>query len=169
VFVVVIGGPIASGKSTLSRAVAVRLEGAVVDLDLVYELLDPHGPKSSAALWSAARRVAGRLAGALLAEGRSVVVEGDFAGEGALAEFASELPSGVHPRLVLLDVDFEKAFERASADPTRGVSRDRAFLSRHYTEFASAWDGQDVLQLNTGAATVDETAAAVVAWLGLTP
>src|SRR4051812_39881233 len=95
--VVVIGGPIASGKSTLSRAVATRLqerhgvEGAVIDLDLVYEMLDPQGrPKADPATWSAARRVAGRLASALLAEGRAAVVEGDFTRERALIEFASE-------------------------------------------------------------------------------
>ena len=95
--VVVISGPIASGKSTLSRAVAVRLqerfgiEGAVIDLDLIYEMLDPQGrPKADTRTWSAARRVAGRLATALLAEGRPIVAEGDFAGEGELPEFLAE-------------------------------------------------------------------------------
>jgi adenylylsulfate kinase-like enzyme len=46
VFVLVITGPIASGKSALGRAVAVELAAAgvsapVIDLDLVYEMLDP--------------------------------------------------------------------------------------------------------------------------------
>ena len=46
VLVVVISGPIASGKSALSRAVAAQLEEAeevataVIDLDLVYEMHD---------------------------------------------------------------------------------------------------------------------------------
>ena len=54
--VAVIGGPIASGKSSLSRAAATRLEetgktkAAVIDLDVIYEMLDPQGrsgrPKS---------------------------------------------------------------------------------------------------------------------------
>jgi adenylylsulfate kinase-like enzyme len=54
---VVITGPIASGKSTLGRAVAVELadrgsDAAVVDLDLVHEMLDPGGgPKTDAARW----------------------------------------------------------------------------------------------------------------------
>jgi len=169
VHVVVISGPIASGKSTLSRAVAVRLqerfgiEGAVIDLDLIYEMLDPQGRlKADTRTWSAARRVAGRLATALLAEGRSVVAEGDFAGEGELPEFVAELPNDIDPRLVLLEVSFAKAFERALADSSRGVSKDRAFLSRHYSEFVSAWDGQNALRLDTGSATVAETADAVV-------
>jgi predicted kinase len=172
VLVVVIGGPIASGKSTLSRAVATRLqatdglEGAVVDLDLVYEMLDPQrGPKNDPPVWSAARRAAGKLAAAFLSEGRAAVVEGDFASESALHEFAAELPSEVHLHLVLLDVDFATALERASADPTRGVSRDRTFLSTHYNEFEAGWDGRDVLRLNTGHATVDDAAEAVADWL----
>jgi hypothetical protein len=174
VFVVVISGPIASGKSTLSRAVARRLqeldgvEGAAIDLDLVYEMLDPQQrPKADSVIWSAARRVAGRLAAAFLIEGRPVVAEGDFADEGALDEFVAGLPAGVHPRLVLLEVEFTKALERASADPTRGVSRDRTFLSRHYREFVSAWDDAEVLHLDTGQATVDESADTVMEWLAL--
>jgi hypothetical protein len=176
VLVVVVSGPIASGKSTLSRAVAARLrstggvEGAVIDLDLVYEMLGPLGrPKNDAALWATARRVAGRLATALLAEGRAVIAEGDFAGERALIEFVSELPEGLHPRLVLLDVDFAKALERTAADPTRGLSRDRRFLFEHYREFVSGWDGRDVLHLDTGELSVDEAASAVSGWLAAPP
>lgn len=166
---VVISGPIASGKSTLSRAVAVRLqerfgiESAVIDLDLIYEMLDPQGGhKADTRTWAAARRVAGRLATALLAEGRFVVAEGHFAGKGELPEFVAELPDDIDLRLVFLEVSFAKAFERASADPSRGVSKDRAFLSRHYSEFVSAWGRQDALCLDTGSATVAETADAVV-------
>jgi shikimate kinase len=167
--VVVISGPIASGKSTLSRSVATRLreteavEGTVVDLDLVYEMLDPQRrPKNDPVLWSAARRVAGRLATALLAERRPVVAEGDFAGAGALAEFVAELPHDVRPQLVLLHLDFPTAFERAAADPTRGLSRDREFLSRHYSDFACAWNQSDALHLDTGQVTVDEAASAAL-------
>jgi shikimate kinase len=172
VLVVVISGPIASGKSTLSRVVARRLqelegvEGAAIDLDLVYEILDPQRrPKADSVIWSAARRVAGRLAASVLVEGRPVVAEGGFAGEGELNEFVAGLPAGVHPQLVLLDVEFTKAFERASADRTRGVSRNRTFLSRHYREFVSVWDNADVLHLDTGQATVDESADTVMEWL----
>ena len=100
--IVVIGGPIASGKSSLGRATAARLqevsaaEVAAIDLDLIYEMLDPRArsgrSKSDERLWSQARRLAGRLAAALLAEGRYVVAEGNFAGNQSLAEFERELP-----------------------------------------------------------------------------
>ena len=150
VLVVVISGPIASGKSALSRAVAAQLEEAeevataVIDLDLVYELLDPRRrTKDDADLWAEARRVAGRLTSSLLAESRCVVAEGEFASDQALDEFVSELPGTADLRLVLLDVDFETALRRVSADATRGLSKEETFLSRHYREFRPEWAGHD--------------------------
>ena len=172
VLVVVISGPIASGKSALSRAVAARLEEAeeiataVIDLDLVYETLDPRrGTKDDPDLWAEARRVAGRLATSLLAEHRCVVAEGDFAGDQALDELVSELPGTVDLRLVLLGVDFQTALTRASSDPTRGLSKDETFLSRHHREFRAEWVGRDVLRLDTTESTLGESARAVVDWL----
>ena len=171
VLVVVISGPIASGKSALSRVVAAQLEEAevataVIDLDLVYEMLDPRrGTKDNADLWAEARRVAGRLTTALLAENRCVVAEGQFASDQALDEFVGELPGTTDLRLVLLDVDFETALKRVSADATRGLSKDETFLSRHYREFRPEWVGHDVLRLDTTESTLGEAARAVVDWL----
>ena len=171
--VVLISGPIASGKSALSRAVAVRLEeehgisSAVIDLDLVYEMLDPRQePKDDEQLWAHARRVAGQLASVLLGEGRSVVVEGgDFASTEALAEFTSGLLDGTVLRLVLLDVDVDTACQRARNDETRGISKDSEFLAAHYATFSADWSGYDVLRLDTATASLSETASAVVRWL----
>jgi hypothetical protein len=109
--------------------------------------------------------VAGRLATALIAENRCVVAEGEFARDQALDEFVGELPRTTDLRLVLLEVDFETAFERASADATRGLSKDETFLSRHYREFRPEWVGHDVLRLDTTESTLGEAAQAVVDWL----
>jgi shikimate kinase len=173
--VVVIAGPIASGKSSLSRATAARLEElavaevGVVDLDLIYEMLDPLGrsgrPKSDERLWSQARRVAGRLAGALLAEGRYVVAEGNFAEDRSLAQFERELPEGARLRLVMLEVDFEIALQRTKADASRGLSRNPVFLSAHHSAFSPQWREREVLQLDTGALSLAEATQAVVTWL----
>jgi chloramphenicol 3-O-phosphotransferase len=173
VLVVLISGPIASGKSALGRAVAGRLDEAagsccaVIDLDLVYEMLDPRQrPKSDEHLWAVARRVAGGMVGVLLREGRSVVVEGgDFFTEEQLAEFEHQLPEGVAVRLVRLDVDPETALRRARADDSRGVSTDPGFMSRHYAEFRTDWGDRDVLKLDTGTASLAETARSIVDWL----
>jgi shikimate kinase len=127
---VVISGPIASGKSTLGRAVAARLRCAVLDLDLVYESLDPERrPKHDQEIWRDARRTAGLFARALLAEGRDVVIEGDF----RTAEKRADLDS-LSARYVTLVVQFDEALRRAQADPTRGLSRDRDILGAHYRE-----------------------------------
>jgi chloramphenicol 3-O-phosphotransferase len=175
VLVVLISGPIASGKSALGRAVAGRLDEiagsccAVIDLDLVYEMLDPRRrPKSDQHLWAEARRVAGGMAGVLLREGRSVVVEGgDFSTQDQLAEFEHELPEDAVVRLVRLDADVETAFRRARADDSRGVSKDAAFLSSHYAAFRTDWGDRDVLKLDTRSTSLSETARSVVDWLTL--
>ena len=133
-------------------------------------MLDPRGrPKSEQHLWAEARRVAGGMTRVLLREGRSVVVEGgDFSTEEQLAEFEQELPEDATVRFVRLEVDFKTALRRARADDTRGVSKDAAFLSSHYAEFHTDWDGRDFLRLDTGSASLAETARSVLDWLALT-
>lgn len=157
----------------MSLAVAAELEGAygapssVIDLDLVYEMLDARRrPKADREIWAQARRVAGGLASVLLREGRTVIAEGaDFATEEDLTEFERELPENAVVRLVRLDVAFETALQRARADDSRGVSKDEAFMSRHYAKFHTDWADRDVLQLDTGTTSLAETAHAVVEWL----
>jgi hypothetical protein len=77
------------------------------------------------------------------------------------------LPEGVAVRLVRLDVDPETALRRARADDSRGISKDAAFLSRHYTEFRTDWGDRDVLKLDTGSASLAETARSILDWLTL--
>lgn len=98
-----------------------------------------------------------------------MVVEGGefFTGE-QLAEFEHELPEDAVVRLVRLEVDFETALRRARADDSRGVSKDAAFLSRHYAKSRIDWGDRDALKLNTGSASLAETARSVVDWLTLT-
>jgi plasmid stabilization system protein ParE len=141
----------------------------VIDLDLVYEMLDARrGPKDDERLWAEARRVAGALASALLRAGRAVVAEGgDFSNEEELAEFERQLPEHTAVRLVLLDVGFDTALQRARADESRGVSKDRALLAAHYADFNPTWAGRNVLQLDTETASLAETARTVVEWLML--
>ena len=175
VLVVVIGGPIASGKSSLGRATAARLEeldGArvgVIDLDLIYEMLDPQGgsgrAKNDERLWSQARRVAGRLSAILLVERLHVVVEGNFAEDQSLAEFERALPGLARLRLIMLDVDFEIALQRTQADASRGLSKDPVFLSAHYELFSPQWSEREVLHLNTGALSLADATEAVIAWV----
>jgi predicted kinase len=172
VFLTVITGPIASGKSTLALAVARELEAAgvrtaVIDLDLVYEMLDPgRAAKDDQAKWSHARRLAARLTDALLAEDTAVVVEGDFLTTTERLEFVAALTSPVHPRFVTLRVSFDIALQRARADPTRGLSQDPTFLREHYETTATAirQAPSTDLTLDTGMTGISEAAAAVATW-----
>jgi adenylylsulfate kinase-like enzyme len=72
--VIVITGPIASGKSTVARALARELErvdvhSAVIDLDHVYDMLVANGSISDDATWMLARRGVATLANTFLEEG----------------------------------------------------------------------------------------------------
>jgi adenylylsulfate kinase-like enzyme len=170
---VLVSGPIASGKSTLSRAVVrvlrdAGISAAAVDVDVVYELLEERGySPGRAEMWSRARRVAGRLAGALFAEGVDVVlVEGGF----LAAEEQSELLAEVQPdrvRRILLHTSLETALARVRLDADRGVSRDPVFLAQHYGQIgpAAAPRLPGELVFHTDSLSVEDGARRIVAWL----
>jgi Zeta toxin. len=171
--VIVVCGPIASGKSSLAIGVARAFErralkAATIDLDLVYEMLEhTRAPKSDAAIWSRARRMAGALNDALLSDGIDVVIaEGDFLNEFERSEFVSMLRADVSVRFVTLTVPLETALLRVEQDPTRGISRDRSFLARHYEELAETLHRRldDDLCLDTSNITIEQAAESVVGW-----
>jgi len=171
--VIVVCGPIASGKSTLARAVARTLNDrgivtAAIDLDLVYEMIAPGTEsKSDAPTWSRARTVAARMAGALFEHGvEAVVLEGDFLAPDERAELVAALEPERRVRYVTLEVPLADALVRVAADPSRGLSRDPAFLARHYEEIGPLLRGrpESDLALDTSALSVEAEADAVVAW-----
>jgi predicted kinase len=171
--VIVIGGPIASGKSTLATSVARVFESralavATIDLDLIYEMLEhARAPKSDSAIWSRARRTAGALADALFVDGIDVVIaEGDFLDDSARQEFISALRDDLPVRFVTLNVDLETALLRVDQDPTRGLSRDRSFLTRHYEQLAETLQRRPEhdLCLDMGTLTIEQAAESVLQW-----
>jgi chloramphenicol 3-O-phosphotransferase len=171
---IVITGPIASGKSTLARAVASEfgnrgMQAAAVDLDLIYEMLDPSGsPKDDETTWRRARRASARLAETMLAEGmRVVVVEGDFVSRAARSEFTEALDHVAGCYVVTLLVSLETAYERVQLDPSRGISRDPDFLRNHYRTTARDLEGAATIGIavDTEAVTVAESARTVANWV----
>jgi adenylylsulfate kinase-like enzyme len=168
----VLTGPIACGKSTLALAVASELErrgekAAAIDLDLIYEMVDPaRGPKTNQAKWMQARRLAACLANALLSEHFGVVVEGEFLTPGQRAEFTDVLGADASPRFVSLRVPFDEALRRARADPTRGVSCNLAFLRDHYaaTEEAVRNASASDFAVDTSTIGIGEAARAIIDW-----
>ena len=136
--VIVITGPIASGKSTVARVLAQELVGrnvrvAVIDLDILEDMLTAHGSESDADTWNLARHAASTLAATFLSDGIAVVIaDGSFNEASDRAAFEEHLDARVGPLYVTLTVSYEEALRRAQSDPTRGVSRDPGFLGRYF-------------------------------------
>ena len=142
---IVITGPIASGKSTVADALAARLADdgrsvAVADLDDLVESIRAPLDRFDE-MWLTARRVHGHLVAAWMSGGMDVVVaHGPIftrEDEGLLLD---GLP-GVIPRRVLLRTPFAVAAERVALDPTRVVSKDLTFLRSTYDAFEALISG----------------------------
>lgn len=137
--VIVINGPIASGKSAVARATAAELDrrgtsAAVIDVDVLYAMLDQRTgvPEADDAAWLLARVAAGSLVDTFLAGGiNAVLVEGRFFAE-ERRQFLSALRAPVSPHFVTLRVSYDEALRRTQSDGSRGVSRDPAFLGPYF-------------------------------------
>jgi chloramphenicol 3-O-phosphotransferase len=171
---IVINGPIASGKSTLARAVAREMQAhgaktALVDVDLLYDMLDAAVgvPKGNERSWHLARAAAAALTDTFLDGGvDAVLVEGRFFAE-ERAEYLAGVHSLVDPRFVTLRVSYDEALRRAQADPTRGASRDPAFLRPYFVrverDLASVPDTD--LVLDTQLLDLDQCVAEVIGFV----
>jgi adenylylsulfate kinase-like enzyme len=172
---VVITGPIASGKSTLAREVARQLgEGgvraAVIDLDLVHDMLVAGRSETGGdASWALARRASAALADAFLADGVAVVIaDGSFNAAGDREVFARNLDPGVEPRFVTLRITYEEALRRAQGDPARGRSRDPAFLGPYFAAVEPTLEeapASDIV-IDTERTSARSAAAAIVRHVG---
>ena len=136
--IIVITGPIASGKSSVASELARTLElvdvqAAVIDLDLVHDQLVATGSPADDSTWMLARRQAATDANAFQQDGLAVVIaEGSFNVPKDRAAFAQHLRPGVELVFVTLQVSFDEALRRVQSDPTRGRSRDPQFLASHF-------------------------------------
>jgi adenylylsulfate kinase-like enzyme len=170
---VLVGGPIASGKSTVSRAVALRLReigspAAAVDVDLVYELLETRGHSpGDPEVWQRAHRLAGRIAAALFAEGVEIVlVEGDVHAPAAREALLATAGAG-DVLTITLAASLETALRRVRMDDDRGISRDPTLLARHYETVGPTLlqRPREELLLDTDALQVADIVERVVAQL----
>jgi AAA domain-containing protein len=171
--VIVINGPVASGKSTVARALAREVErrgrtAAAIDLDLLYETLEHNGArKDDNRKWHRARLAAAALAGCLEADGVDVViVEGDFLAAIGRSTFVAALERAAAPRFVTLWLSFDDAAVRIAADASRTFSRDLAFLRQHYDD--AERDRRSLppadLFLETASGSPDQAARTIADW-----
>ena len=137
---VVVIGPIASGKSSVATALADRLvaRGSTVTLvdidDVVFMSRAPADCVDE--LWARGRAVHGRLVGAWLDSGVDVVIAHGPAFTGPeTSALMSSVGREVPVLRVLLTCPFEVALQRVAGDPDRVFSKDPEFLRRTYERF----------------------------------
>jgi len=138
---VVVTGPIASGKSSVTKMLAERLKEAgrttaVIDLDDIVAML--HAPVENVEQsWGRARDVHGRLVGDWLSSGVDfVIVDGPIYSQNETAALMRCVATGIAARRVMLLSTYEIALTRVAGDPSRGVSKDRVVLRLLYDAFA---------------------------------
>lgn len=133
---VVIVGPIASGKSTVADALGERFRAAgrptaVLDLDDLVETIGGFVGLPGERLHQA-QIVFGRLVGAWLDHGFDVVAHGPFFHQDEDAALLHAVPDGIEPRRVRLHTTFPVALDRVSADPERLLASFPEFLEATY-------------------------------------
>lgn len=136
---VVIVGPIASGKSTIARALGAELRAkgrrvAVLDLD---DMIDSIGgfvdlePEQ----FHRAQLVLGQLVGSWLYHRFDVIVHGPFFSPEENWALTHALGAHTHPRRVLLRIDLAVAIDRVGSDPDRMLARYSEVLEATYARF----------------------------------
>lgn len=174
----VVSGPIASGKSTVARIVAGLCEqagrsSAVIDLDEIWHMVDHETPRTGGLRdWIIARRAAAALTDTFYGAGINVVViEGPFFTPEERDGYLSFLRTKVTQRFVTLDVSFEEAHLRAYQDPhpDRERSRDREWLAERHAASRALFDvvPQTDLTVSTDGKSAKEVAEEIAAAIGV--
>lgn len=168
---VTITGPIAAGKSTVAARLAALLSAqgttaVIADVDDVAEMVA--GPGAGATgLWPAAHAAHGAMVAQWLrSEVDAVIAIGPFHTEQEQHALHRGVPAGTPVLRVLLDADVATTWERATADETRGLSREHGFHHRAHALFRERLPGIEAdLVLDTARVRAPDAAARILARL----
>jgi shikimate kinase len=133
---VLLYGPIASGKTTVATALAERLRVAgrgVAVLDLDDQVLSIGGWRDLS--WERFERsfdVFGQLVSAWLAAGLDVIAHGPFFERNAMEAVLRDVPMDVPRFRVMLRTSYDVALQRVAGDPDRDLSKDPERLRAAY-------------------------------------
>lgn len=136
---IVISGPIASGKSTIAAAMSAvaRRRGltvALTGLDVVAEMALPTLPN-----WDWAHRVHAQLVGAWLATDVELVIDEGTSSRYEVGLVLGQVPATTEVGHVVLTANLDRSLERAQGDPGRGASAEADFLRADHTHYAGEW------------------------------
>lgn len=162
---ILVTGPVASGKTTIARELAAHarsggLAAAAVDMDdLVFMVNGTDWRTVNASHWALARQAAAELIDFFFASGSSVVtIAGPFFGRAEREELVRAVRSRPAVSVVVLDVQLDEAVARASTDPTRTLSKEPALLAR--LEATINWNElpTDAVRIRTDGQSADAVA-----------
>ena len=165
---VLVTGPIASGKTTIARDLAARTRSrgvgaAAIDMDdLVFMVNGLDWRTVTAAHWSVARKAAAALIDALFSARLDLVaVAGPFFAESERDELIGNMRTDATVHVVALNVTLEQAITRAQADPSRMLSKDPELLARLEKTINWAELPTEAIRLSTDGLQADEAGARI--------
>ena len=167
---VLIAGPIAAGKSAVSRALAdaLRADGhrlALVELDQIADMARPTLPD-----WADAHRLFASVTSQWLQTELDLVIAESVSSRSELDLVLGNVPAGTPLLTAVLTCDADTALRRAQADPTRGVSRQEDFLRRVHADWALQLPQLPAdLVLDTAAVPLAESVRRIRAALAMLP
>ena len=141
---IVITGPVGGGKSSTGLALAHALQRrdrvvAVIDLDQVHGFVRQMDNSDDETAWQRARAGAAGLSNAFFDRGVSVVVvEGQFFTAAELDGLLAPIPASIRRDIFTLNVSYAQAWTRVQGDPSRGMSKNPAFLKAMLCKFELA-------------------------------
>ena len=142
---IVIVGPIASGKSTVAHGLGCRFRAAgrpvaVLDLDDVVDTIGGFAGLTPGQ-FRQAQLVHGELVGAWLRRSFDVIAHGPFFEPEEDRAVLHAVPAGIVPRRVQLLATYEAALARTALDRGRAASKDPGFLRAAYDRAGSLLPG----------------------------
>lgn len=119
--------------------------------------------------WTRARHGAAALAEAFFASGIAIViVEGEFFSMEEFRTLTVPLPATVARRFFTLQLSYAHALKRVQGDPSRGASKDPAFLRQlhaHFTQALPFLEAHSIV-IDTNDLSVDAVVAHLIPLIG---
>jgi adenylylsulfate kinase-like enzyme len=170
---VILTGPIASGKNTVADKLAERLTGegrtvVVADVDDVAAMVAVPGA-AQAGLWFAAHQAHGALVGQWMRSSvEYVVAVGPVFSAEEQTALTRALPDKAAMLWVVIDAPVAVTFARAQADPGRGLSREPEFHHAAHRRFRELLPMIPADQaFNSEELSADQIAAAIEATINI--